>query len=274
MLSSKQLSDIKKLQLACEKEENIYLKLNWEMLESRNDKEQTDFLHYEKEELIGFLGLYGFGNTMEVCGMVHPQHRRQGVFTKLLDEALGEMKKDKVEEILLNAPASSNSAKAFLKKVPCQLAFSEYQMKWSEIELGEEEPIRIRKSTDADLETEIQLDVECFGISEESARKRHNERVNKENTEGYYVIETEQETVGKIRVQHMDGEAWIYGFAIFPKYQGKGLGRRALKRVIREQHALGYPIFLEVDTKNGNALKLYEACGFKSVLAQDYYRML
>jgi len=273
MFSQKQLKEIKELQLACEQVEAIQLKLNWDMLDQRNDQEQTDFFHYEKEELVGFLGVYGFGSKVEVCGMVHPNFRRKGIFTRLLGEALEEIKKQKPEVVLLNAPANSKSAQGFLQSVPCSLSFSEYQMKWSEIDLGEEEPIEIRKSTLDDLEMEIQLDVQCFDFKEEDARK-YNKRIRKENTQSYYVIEIEQQVVGKIRVQHLDEEAWIYGFAIFPTFQGKGIGRKALKRVIREQHALGYPIFLEVETKNGNALKLYQSCGFKTVEAQDYYRLM
>lgn len=272
MLSEKQLGDIKQLQLVCEQEEAIHLKLNWDMLELRDDQEQTDFFYYENGELVGFVGLYGFGNKVEVCGMVHPHYRRRGIFTRLLEEALAEIKKQEVEVVLLNAPANSSSAQGFLPTVPCQLSFSEYQMKWSETDLGKDEQIVVRKSTVNDLETEIQLDVECFGLKEEEARK-YIKRIRKENTQSYFIIEENQQSVGKIRVQHLNEEAWIYGFAIFPKYQGKGIGRRALKRVIREQHALGYPIFLEVETKNENALKLYQSSGFKTIDGQDYYRL-
>ncbi|MBB2479403.1 GNAT family N-acetyltransferase [Bacillus sp. APMAM] len=272
MLSKKQLGEIKQLQLACEQEEAIHLKLNWDMLELRNDQELTDFFHYENEKLVGFLGMYSFGNKVEVCGMVHPHYRCKGIFTRLLKEALAEVKKQEVEVVLLNAPANSYSAQCFLRTVPCQLSFSEYQMKWTEIDLGNEQQIVIRKSTDNDLETEIQLDVECFGFKEEEARN-HSKRIRKENTQSYYIIEEDQQPVGKIRVQHLNGEAWIYGFAIFQKYQGKGIGSKALKRIIREQHALGYPIFLEVETENENALKLYQSCGFKTVDGQDYYQL-
>lgn len=224
MLSQKQLTDIKELQLVCEQEEAIHLKLNWDMLEMRNEQELTDFFHYEKEKLVGFLGLYGFGSKVEICGMVHPSYRRKGIFTRLLGEGLEEMKKQGTETILLNAPANSSSAQGFLQSFSCRLSFSEYQMKWVETDLGSEEFIEIRKSTLDDLETEIQLDVQCFGFKEEEARK-YNKRIRKEDTQIHYVIEKDQQAVGKIRVQHLDGEAWIYGFAIFPSFQGQGLGR-------------------------------------------------
>ena len=37
--------------------------------------------------------------------------------------------------ILLNAPTESQTAKEFLKNIPCSLAMVEYQMKWQKMEL-------------------------------------------------------------------------------------------------------------------------------------------
>ncbi|WP_415639930.1 GNAT family N-acetyltransferase [Paenibacillus lupini] len=63
----------------------------------------------------------------------------------------------------------------------------------------------------------------------------------------------------------------MYGFAILPEYQGKGIGRKVLRRVINEQSSAGYSLHLDVETKNDHALGLYESVGFKAVHAQDYY---
>ncbi|MDM5200680.1 hypothetical protein QUF79_21915 [Fictibacillus enclensis] len=81
-----QLSEIKKLQQQCQAEENLQLKLNWDMLEQRDGNRKEDFFHYEEGELCAFLGIYGFGSKAELCGMVLPACRRKGVFTKLLKE--------------------------------------------------------------------------------------------------------------------------------------------------------------------------------------------
>jgi ribosomal protein S18 acetylase RimI-like enzyme len=271
MLGKKKLSDIKKLQHGCEQKENIKLKLNWDMLETRNEQELTDFFYYEDGKLVGFVGLYDFGSKVEICGMVHPNYRRKGIFTRLFDKAFYEIRKGRIKQVLLNAPSNSLSAKGFLQSIPCHFSFSEHQMKWSEIDLGDEEDIILRKSTHDDFETEIQLDISCFGFLEEDARK-YNQRIRREETQDFYMIEADQERVGKIRIQHMNGETWIYGFAIFPQFQGKGIGRKALRKIIRKQHEMGYTIFLEVEAKNANALKLYEKSGFKAFDSQDYYQ--
>ena len=88
------------------------------------------------------------------------------------------------------------------------------------------------------------------------------------------IIEAEGKTAEKMRVSELNGEAWIYGFAIFPELQGKGNGRKALSKVVKMEQQKGLPIFLEVEAKNTHALKLYESCGFRSYHSQDYYRYL
>lgn len=268
MLTSKQLVDIKELQQACEKGETFQLKLNWDMLQTRPENEVHDFFHYEDGKLVGFAGLYGFGNKVELCGMVHPDYRRKGIFTQLFNIAEKAILERRYKQILLNAPSKSESAKGFLETISCSYSFSEHQMKWHEQELAKQEDVSLRPSTSDDLETEIQLDVQCFGYEEDDARE-YNEQIRL--VDQYSIIEWEGKSVGKMRISHTDGEAWIYGFAVLPEYQGRGIGRKALTNVVLEQHQNGFPIFLEVEAKNANALKLYEACGFRAYHSQDYY---
>jgi ribosomal protein S18 acetylase RimI-like enzyme len=270
MLTNQQLKEIGELQKECEAADFIQLKLNWDMLQDRSGREITDFFHYENDVLVGFLGLYGFGNKVELCGMVKPNYRRKGIFTKLFSEAIHVIENRGYTEILLNAPTNSQSAKRFLQKVSCDYAFTEYQMKWQQIELFYSNDVSLRPSTSEDLEDEIQLDIKCFGLDEEGAREFILQMKQSQN-EDSFMIEKDGMTVGKIRVSHLNEEAWIFGFCVDPKYQGKGIGRRVLTNVVLTEHQKGFPIFLEVEANNANALVLYESCGFKSYHSQDYY---
>ncbi|MEH7254144.1 GNAT family N-acetyltransferase, partial [Neobacillus niacini] len=146
MLTNKELNDIKTLQEICENEGSLQLKLNFDMLESRSENRKEDFFHYVEGKLVGFLGNYYFGNKVEICGMVHPEYRRRGIFTNLLELALEEAKQRGARTILLNAPTESQTAKEFLKNIPCSLAMVEYQMKWKEMELLDDYTITIRPS--------------------------------------------------------------------------------------------------------------------------------
>ncbi|MBO0962787.1 GNAT family N-acetyltransferase [Neobacillus sp. MM2021_6] len=273
MLTEKQLVDIKALQKDCEQEGGFQLKLNFEMLENRGNNRKEDFFHYEDGKLVGFLGSYGFGNKVELCGMVHPSYRRRGIFSSLLRMGIDEAKKQKYKTILLNAPTSSHTAKELLNTIPCTFSIAEYQMKWQETQLPEDSSVFLRSSfSKEDRETEIKLDVMCFGFYENEAHGF--EQVIENSSDQRLIIEVAGKSAGKMRVSELNGEAWIYGFAVFPELQGKGIGRRALSKVIMMEHQKGLPIFLEVEAKNAHALKLYESCGFRSYHSQDYYLYL
>ncbi|MEH7121354.1 GNAT family N-acetyltransferase [Neobacillus vireti] len=271
MLTREELASIKELQAVCEQDGGFQLKLNFDMLETRDGKKQEDFFHYVDGKLVGFLGSYGFGNKVELCGMVHSDFRRQGIFTKLLAIGLEESNKRGFQTILLNAPTASQSAKEFLKNIPCTFSVAEYQMKWQKTALIEDPAVTLRPSTTAeDFEVEVQLEVLAFGFEEEESRE-FNRKLRENHFEENFIIEVDGKVAGKMRVAESDGEAWIYGFAVFPELQGKGIGRKALSRVVKLEDQKGLSIFLEVEAKNAHALKLYESCGFRSYHSQDYY---
>ncbi|WML56075.1 GNAT family N-acetyltransferase [Neobacillus sp. PS2-9] len=272
MLTQEELASIKELQEICEKDGGFHLKLNYDMLENRSGQEKEDFFHYEDDKLVGFLGSYDFGNKVELCGMVHPNYRRRGIFTRLLEKGIEEAKRRNIKKILLNAPSSSLSAKNFLTAIPCTFYVAEYQMKWHKVELSEDPSVTLRPSTSTeDFEAEIQLEVSAFGFNEEEAR-RFNQQIRENSSDQNFIIEADGKTAGKIRVAEADGEAWIYGFAVFPELQGKGIGRKALTKVVKTEVQKGLSVFLEVEAKNSHALKLYESCGFRSYHSQDYYK--
>ncbi|VTR62004.1 putative acetyltransferase [Actinobacillus pleuropneumoniae] len=269
MLTTQQLKDIERLQSECELHDHVQLKLNWEMLRERKT-ENLDFFHYEENELVAFLGLYPFGSTVEVCGMVKPAERRKGHFRRLFQLGMEQVRLAGYKKILLNAPAGSDAAKAFLDQLGAEHAFSEHQMKWQEMPLEDSDDILLRQATLEDYETSVRLSVEAFGLDEEDARAMESHHFA-DNT-GMFMIDVNEETVGKLRVSRKEGQAWIYGFSILPEHQGRGIGRKALRRIVKEQSSAGYSVHLEVETKNDHALRLYESVGFQAVHAQDYYQ--
>ncbi len=269
MLTTKQLKEIETLQKECEKHDSIQLKLNWEMLRNR-ETDQFDFLKYEGEVLIAFLGVYAFGSTAEVCGMVKPTARREGHFNELFNRAKVTMEHHGFKNVLLNAPASSDAAKAFLNTEGAIYKFTEHQMHWKPQSLEASDGFTLRHATISDTDMRVKLDVEAFGVPEEDARAMES-RIDSDEDTDMFMIAVEDKTIGKVRVKREDGEAWIYGFCILPEYQGKGVGRKVLREVVKGQSELGHSVHLEVETKNAHALKLYESVGFKAVHAQDYY---
>ena len=248
MLTTKQLKDIETLQKECEKHNRLQLKLNWEMLRNR-ETDQLDFLTYDGEVLIAFLGVYAFGSTAEVCGMVKPSERRKGHFNELFNSAKVTMKHHGFKNVLLNAPASSDAAKAFLNTIGANYKFTEHQMQWQEQSLDNSDGFTLRHATTNDTDMRVKLDVEAFGVPEEDARAMESRIDNDEDTE-MLMIAVKDKTIGKVRVKREDGEAWIYGFCILPEYQGKGIGRKGRRPELVRTTALGHSVHLEVETKN------------------------
>ncbi len=269
MLTKEQLHAIEVLQKECERADDIQLKLNWDMLRQREDQ-SMDFFYEENGEIVAYLALYGFGLTVEVCGMVKPSKRRRHHFTSLWHKALQTIQAKGFNKILLNAPASSASAKEWLATQPCSYDFSEFQMKWEQQPLEESDEILIRESQTLDADFEMLLDVLSFKMSEEDARLHHDDIKNRPD-ESRFIIEVKGQEIGKIRISKTDGEAYIYGFAILPVFQGQGYGGKTLRNIVKKEHDAGCSVQLDVEAKNNHALRLYETVGFKTVLSQDYY---
>ncbi|MFS0784343.1 GNAT family N-acetyltransferase [Bacillus sp. 1P06AnD] len=268
MLSNQQLNEIKELQNLCEEYDGIQLKLNWPTLETR--EEMCEIPYYEDKKLVAFIAYYKFGNEVEICGMVHPDYRRKGLFTLLFSRLLTMFPED--EPILLNAPADSAAAKGWLESVQATYAFSEMQMKWRPgrlEQLGKE--VTLRNAAKGDIPTMMELDKVCFGI-EDAAIKDYEKTTEEAKLKQDYLIEAEGKAIGKIHLSRLDGESWITGFAIYPDKQGNGYGKTALIKTVLQLSADGCEdIRLEVALKNKNALRLYEQCGFKAYHTQDYY---
>ncbi|MGE2735440.1 ribosomal protein S18-alanine N-acetyltransferase [Mycolicibacterium vaccae] len=64
----------------------------------------------------------------------------------------------------------------------------------------------------------------------------------------------------------------VHTIGVDPAYQGKGIGRQLLERLL--DYADGATVFLEVRTDNEAAIALYESVGFTRVgLRKRYYRV-
>ncbi|AJS58132.1 GNAT family N-acetyltransferase [Paenibacillus sp. IHBB 10380] len=282
MLNEQQLQQIQSLQQHCEQADGLSLKLNWEMLSHRNADEKQDYLHYNHDNmLIGFLGVYRWGSQVEICGMVHQNYRRQGIFTSLWTQAIHQIQLDGYSLLLLNTPANSLSGEMFLKSIPCKYENSEYQMKWDE-QVGMDNPllpdesisqdvqVSIRKATLQDVPQLIRLDLDGFNMSLEDTQDLYLP-LTEDSIQNDFMIEFNSLTVGKIRVSPIDSITWINAFTVDATVRGQGIGRRALRQVIERQRSDDNSLWLEVAVHNPNALHLYESCGFIIQEKQDYY---
>lgn len=88
------------------------------------------------------------------------------------------------------------------------------------------------------------------------------------------VAERDGVVLGTVRLTRDGQEGGVYGFAVDPALQGRGIGRDVLRRVcrlLREEGATR--VGLEVATDNEGALGLYTSLGFVPVTTEDYYAL-
>lgn len=273
-LSERQLEEISRLEEACCRYEPLQMKLNWDMLRARPQDCINDFLCYEGDELVGLIGLYDIAQKskeIEITGMVHPQFRRKGIFTKLFKKAMERCSDINAERVLLISEHSTVSGIEFVKSVGARYTCSEYRMKFQQASVPFVPTYGITlKKADYDCFRELgSLDSICFNdIIEEGAD------FSPDSFNTTLVAYLNGSLVGKIGLLKEIGEGYIFGFAVKPELRGKGYGREilslALNNFLSEQITT---VFLEVAVENERALNLYKSCGFSVVTVYDYFEL-
>jgi ribosomal protein S18 acetylase RimI-like enzyme len=88
------------------------------------------------------------------------------------------------------------------------------------------------------------------------------------------LVEQRGTPVGTLRITHDGDTGGIYGFAVDPAQQGRGIGRDVLRRSCRLLREEGMRrVGLEVAVENERALGLYTSIGFRPVTTEDYYAL-
>ncbi|HEX2946164.1 MAG TPA: GNAT family N-acetyltransferase [Clostridia bacterium] len=281
-LNKSELEAIRELADFCDKHDGIRLKLNWDMLISRQPGNTDDFLCFDETgRLDGYLAIYCFGMPeAEISGMVRPSCRRNGIFSKLLAQAVDECRRRSVKSILFINSRNSDSAIAFAKAKGTTYDHSEHRMELpgSMNPITVKYPIRLRKADASDIDMLTRLNALCFDVSEDESRS-HMLEIISEMGKGtdpaeVYISVFDDSDIGMLRLNWENDELMIYGFGLLPEYRGKGLGRATLGTAVnlsltRKPSHVG----LEVDCFNDTALSLYKSCGFSTIATYDYYRL-
>lgn len=269
---------IKNLENICREHDKTSLKLELDYKLSNSKPKEIDlvnineFMYYNGDELIGYMGICDFGgDEIEVNGMVHPGYRRMGVFKRLYSLVHDEWQKRKSSSMLLLSDHESTPGIEFIKSVCDGYAHSEYDMilNIDNFKKLKSERLKLRKVT-ADDASEIAKQNSIYFNMEFS------EEENIETEGGYknitYMAENEGGAVGKVRIELNNRLGGIYGLGVMPEYRGLGFGREILTMAIEEllKHK-AESIFLQVLTNNKNALNLYKSCGFEERYTMDYY---
>jgi ribosomal protein S18 acetylase RimI-like enzyme len=201
--------------------------------------------------------------------MVHPDHRREGIFSRLLDAAVPELDARGRPVVLLIVDRNCDSGAAFVRDRGAQLLRSEYRMEQSSppVLRPEFDRVELREATDADTSFLRDCLTRAFG------REETDEDVA-ERLPHTLLISYDGDPAGSMLVDKAPPRCGIYGFAVVPELQGRGIGRAALSKVTNSVRGEGFEaVHLEVAVDNPAALHLYEDCGFELLGAEDYYQL-
>ncbi|MGB8955910.1 MAG: GNAT family N-acetyltransferase [Tumebacillaceae bacterium] len=274
VLNETELAAIAKLADVCNQHDGIRLKLNWEFLQQRKGERTDDFLFYLDGELIGSLHVYEFNKReVEISGMVHPDHRRNGVFRQLYALAEESIRQRGIPNVILIVNHESAGGQSFSEASGAAYSFSEFQM---ELNFAKAVPpatdrIQLREAVYEDRFLLNRLTSEGFGIPLDTMRELTPDQFES-GGEGRYLAELDGKVIGKIGTFNDPECGLIFGFVVDQQHQGRGYGREILCKTIQRMIADNYrAVELEVAAKNEGALGLYLSCGFEVVRRMDYY---
>ncbi|MET0495517.1 MAG: GNAT family N-acetyltransferase [Actinoplanes sp.] len=267
-LSPTDLSAIEELERRVVAADGGRLKLEWNALRHRSGQDVEDVLWWDGEQLLGFLGIYTHSApTIEVAGMVDPAARRQGIGTALLDAGLDVCRQREHDQVLLVVPRNSAGGRSLAQRRNGSLDHSEHalQLLGDPVAVPADPGITVRAAVPADREAVRELLLLGFGWDPPERAGRDPNTL---------VFERDGRLVGTSRLIREGDQAGVYGFAIHPDQQGRGIGRDMLHRMCRTALDDGATaVNLEVATDNDRALNVYTSLGFRSVITEDYYAL-
>lgn len=251
---------VEQLRRACEGAAPLDLKIEFD--ESDDLGRPIHFLAVSGDEVAGYAGITP-GDEAEVCGMVHPSWRRQGVGTALLDAIRGAAATLGRESFLVICEDAGPVAIAWMLRLGATPESAERRMILS---LASAPSV---PSSVVPLETRLATDRD-HGIVVAILDEEYNDDPEERRLVGI----DGGTVVGTLRLTGSTERTMIYGFVIDERRRGERIGTRMLATVLDQLRAERVAeVGLEVNPDNTPATRLYERYGFQTVTTYRYMRL-
>lgn len=238
--------------------------------------EKDLFVVIMADSLIGYMDMLpelGIGRVILDCWL-HPEHRRRGLATKLLDDARHRAREIGAKVIQVNVMEENIAAQTVLSKLgfKCVRRFLEFKLDMAklggqEANQAAQECSRLRYGEEEKL---TQLQNHCFAGTwgyhpNTVAEITYRTNLSHFSPEDVILTCEGDELVGYCWTEiTREREGRIYMLGVVPDYRGKGIGRRLLLAGLAHLRSKGIGVaVLTVDSENKAARSLYQSVGFE-----------
>lgn len=276
-LSAHELADLTALVQTCKLSDGREAYLYWDIIKNKREV-PGNFLCYDQDKLLAYFGFFLLDeDAVHINALVHPDVRRQGIFTELFNIACVEIKKLNIKKLIFIYSQQEAVIRWYLSERNGVILYNEYRMdrQSDEIEPLNDSSLNYRLATPADVLLLAKLDTDCFS-SEYTVMLQRFKQTILEPTRRVWLAYLGDQCIGKAHAILTNSQGYIHDVCIIPSYQHKGYGTELLKHTINqlisddECHAM----YLEVTTTNESALHIYQKCGFKITSVTEYTQVV
>ena len=271
------IKEIREVELICKEHDKINGSIFLDTSINFNSEIKSLFLLYDNSVLVSLISMFiPTNDEAEISAYTLPEYRQKGYFRILLDEAIKEITKYNIPDLIFVCEPQSNDGKGAIEKLKSEYDFTEYLLRYSgslnDMKSLQIPEVKLYEAKKEDLEAIINLSQDIFNDSYDDAKSMITKSFESENRIQYIAM-LDEKLIGMGSASFENDEASIFGLGVSPQYQGKGFGGAILKLVLTDLNNRGSKnITIEVDSTNKNAFNLYRKCGFEVETSFDYYR--
>jgi ribosomal protein S18 acetylase RimI-like enzyme len=267
-LSAKQCQEVCALYDVCVKHDGNGVSLYQHSLHEPRYHKST-VLAYDNNALVGFLRAFFFYPGMvEVALFIVPHKRKQGLARKLVQKVLPLLQSQGIVKLVFSVVPNIN----FAAHLNLKYDKSEYQMTYNwQAYNAPAEFTGVRLASMLDIKNLCLLEHLCFVNTPLTLEDYFTSLLN-DNKYVLLVLEHSGSVIAKSHIIDYDEYLRFTNIGVLPQHQGLGFGRTIIAASLAYvAMRVRKPIYLDVETQNAHAVKLYADLGFIVKNSTDYY---
>lgn len=276
------LKPLRALARQCELADGYPVKLYWNLLESRRkDPRAFDYLYFPDNQFrpkpIGLLSIYYFQDGVEITAMVDPSHRYQGIFTRLMKNALKMLQAYSVPSYMLACHVKAENLNAKYAASGGKLDHSEIEMQGpQQLTCSAKKAITLQPANIDDMKLLTEIHQGCFPESSlASIKVRLQSMLEEPNRYTWIALNEAGTPIGKLHMREDETAIFLHDLGIIPAFQNQGYGASLIYYWYQHYHSQkDKPILIDVLGDNSIAIRLYANCGFTVTSEYNFWRFV